>query len=280
MPKRFPGNVISSSEVIPTSSAASGVWSVEEAMDYTDRGIWPAFVEPGQQQYTSAGTYSWTAPAGVTSVCVVCVGAGVSSTYGGGGGGALAYKNNISVTPGSSYTVVVPAKNSTTRASFNGDSTVSAGEYQNRTGDGGGDGGRDGYSSAGAGGYSGNGGENTTGLNGGSGSGGGGGAGGFAYNHPPEQYGYAGGGGTGLQGQGSNGSGGTGGRGANASYSGGGGGSGGGSGGSGSMSGYLTILPAGSPGGCGYNSTNCTPGAVRIIWGSGRSFPSTNTADV
>ena len=26
-----------------------------------------------QQAYTTAGTYSWTAPSGVTSVCVVCV---------------------------------------------------------------------------------------------------------------------------------------------------------------------------------------------------------------
>ncbi len=30
----------------------------------------------GQQAYTTAGTFSWTAPAGVTSVCVVCVGGG------------------------------------------------------------------------------------------------------------------------------------------------------------------------------------------------------------
>ena len=35
---------------------------------------------PGQQAYTSAGTYTWVAPALVTSVSVVCVG-------GGGGGG-------------------------------------------------------------------------------------------------------------------------------------------------------------------------------------------------
>lgn len=230
----------------------------------------------GQQEYTSSGSYSWTAPTGVTSVCVVCVGAGHSSN----GAGALAYKNNISVTAGSSYTVVVPAAQSTTRASFNGDSTVSAGNYQNRTGDGGGDGGDDGYSSGGAGGYSGNGGENNSGLNGGSGSGGGSGAGGFGYNHPPEQYGYTGGGGTGLQGQGSNGAGGTGVRAANGSISGGGGGSGGGDGESGSMSGYLTTLAAGFPGGQGYNSSKSKGGAVRIIWGSGRAFPSTNTADV
>ena len=70
-----------------------------------------------QQAYTTPGTYSWVAPAGVTSVCVVCVGGGGSGAraafaglyYPGGSGGGLGYKNNISVTPGQSYTVVVGA---------------------------------------------------------------------------------------------------------------------------------------------------------------------------
>ena len=47
----------------------------------------------GQQAFTTPGTYSWTAPAGVTSVSVVCVGGGGAGGtngivfYGGGGGG-------------------------------------------------------------------------------------------------------------------------------------------------------------------------------------------------
>ena len=73
----------------------------------------------GSQSYTTAGTYSWVAPAGVTSVSVVTVGGGGnggnwwfytdcygSSSYepgGGGSGGGLAYTNNYSVTPGNSY---------------------------------------------------------------------------------------------------------------------------------------------------------------------------------
>lgn len=70
-------------------------------------------VIPGQQAFTSPGTYSWIAPAGVTQVCVLCVGGGGggSSSNGsggaGGGGGGLAWKNNIPVVPGQSYTVVV-----------------------------------------------------------------------------------------------------------------------------------------------------------------------------
>jgi hypothetical protein len=71
-----------------------------------------SFAPPaGQQEYTSPGTYSWTAPDGITSVSVVCVGGGGSGgTHGtGGGGGGLGWKNNITVIPGQSYTVVVGA---------------------------------------------------------------------------------------------------------------------------------------------------------------------------
>jgi hypothetical protein len=72
-------------------------------------------IPPGQEAYTTPGTYSWVAPTNVTRVSAVCVGGGGggSSTGGsgggGGGGGGLGYRNNISVTPGQSYTVVVGA---------------------------------------------------------------------------------------------------------------------------------------------------------------------------
>ena len=70
----------------------------------------------GQQVFTSDGTF--TVPAGVTAVSVVVVGGGGGGGPtpgpgygGGGGGGALAYKNNISVTPGASITVTVGEPN-------------------------------------------------------------------------------------------------------------------------------------------------------------------------
>ena len=44
-------------------------------------------VPAGQQAYTTAGTYSWVAPAGVTSVSVVAVGGGGGGVGQGGGGG-------------------------------------------------------------------------------------------------------------------------------------------------------------------------------------------------
>ena len=56
-------------------------------------------------------TWSWTVPANVTSIHVLCIGAGGAGgtagswAAGGGGGGGLAWKNNISVTPGETLTV-------------------------------------------------------------------------------------------------------------------------------------------------------------------------------
>ncbi len=74
-------------------------------------------VEPaiGQVEYTSAGTYNWTCPAdgSITTVSVVCIGAGGAAQTYGGVGGSLAYKNNITVTPGQTYQIVVGETNTT-----------------------------------------------------------------------------------------------------------------------------------------------------------------------
>jgi hypothetical protein len=85
------------------------------ALDAANLKSYDSRIISGQQTYTSSGTYSWTCPSGVTSVSVVCIGGGGGGNgggygvggAGGGGGGGLGYKNNIPVTPGQSYTVVV-----------------------------------------------------------------------------------------------------------------------------------------------------------------------------
>ena len=213
--------------------------------------------DPGQQTYTSPGSYSWTCPEGVFSVSVVCVGTGGISQpgagAGGGGGGGLGYKNNISVTAGQSYTVVVGARGTSTygygnTATVSGDtyfintSTVKGGGGGARTfanasadlgggytGDGGGNGGNGGLSpgsnagggGGGAGGYSGDGGDGGSNSAGSAGSGGGGGGGGS--NGGGNQR-SGGGGGVGILGSGSNG---TAGPKVNSSSANGGGGSGG-----------------------------------------------------
>jgi len=252
----------------------------------------------GQQAYTTAGTYSWVAPTGVTSVSVVAVGGGAGGNGGttAGGGGGLGYKNNYTVTPGSSYTVVVGAG---TSGSCNGDSSFvstavlkggkggkpSGGTY---TGDGGGNGGAGGSSNTssgggGAGGYSGTGGSG--GVNAGIGTGGAGGAGGGggsfsrSYNCC-QSSGGGGGGGVGILGQGTSGA-------AGAVSNGFGCGGGGGSGGAAGGQGYYTGFQSGSGGtyggggGRGGNSGSGVVGAVRIIWpGNTRSFPSTCTGNL
>lgn len=62
----------------------------------------------GEAVFNTPGTYQWTAPMGVYSVCAVAVGAGAGGeSLRGGGGAGLGWKNNIPVTPGQTYTVQV-----------------------------------------------------------------------------------------------------------------------------------------------------------------------------
>jgi len=264
----------------------------------------------GQQAYTSAGAYSWVAPAGVTSVSVVAVGPGgkggagincCGSVYGGGGGGGggLGYKNNVTVTPGNSYTVNVGASGtagcqnsffctiSVVKGGAGGNAGSSGSSGGTYTGTGGGNGGAGGSSGpnpyvgggggGGAGGYSGTGGAGGTNNSSGGASGsGGGGAGGSMTTQAPgaSAPGGAGGGGVGILGSGASGtsasaggSGGSNGSARSGTTGGAGGAYGGGGGGSGTTSSSNAGLGA--------------VGAVRIIWpGNTRSFPSTCTGNL
>jgi hypothetical protein len=289
------GLSISGSSIIGTPTAASSISSLITATAATTQRTatrtfnWAVTVPTppvGQAEFTTSGSYSWTAPAGVTSVCVVCIGgAGAysgGSPQGAGGGGGLGWKNNITVVPGQSYTVVVGssgfdyagAGQSGTSSYFINSSTVrggggSGGSYTRvgggYVGDGGGNGGSGGaYFSGGgggAGGYSGNGGRGADGgdpYDGGSaGAGGGGGGGGRTGNSNSDQR-Y--GGGTGIYGQGANGA-------AGGTFQ-------PGNGGNGSVIAGTTFRGGG-------HRTNATGGggAVRIIWGPGRAFPSTLTTN-
>jgi hypothetical protein len=248
----------------------------------------------GQALFTTVGTTSWTAPANVTSICVVCIGGGGGDT-GGAGGGGLGWKNNIPVTPGQNYTVVVGKGgdafggtgnggdsyfiNTATVAGLGGggSGTGRNGAPGGHIGDGGGNGGRGGQGTpyggcGGAGGYTGNGGDGAvSGYNNGVAGTGGGGGGGASNGSS-----FAGnGGGVGVYGQGSSGSGGISQQPASPQWSTGQGGSGSG-GGSGGLYGGGGALSSFSGGG----SPASNYGAVRIIWGPNRAFPSTNTADV
>lgn len=273
-------------------------------------------VPRGESVYATEGTYSWVCPAGVTSVSVVCVGGGGGgardASYSGGPGGAgggLGYKNNISVTPGSSYTVVVGDGgyagtsgyadgtdggdsyfiNSTTVKGGGGKGgqiafthggsfpSTDGGDY---VGDGGGNGGSNPSTASpksgggGAGGYSGDGGNGGAGNSGGA-AGSGGGAGGGGCNNA-SLGGYAGGGGVGILGEGTSG-------GASGTTQGGRGGSDGEDAKNLVSAGFGTdgARFGGGGGGCGPSTYNFngsgSSGVVRIVWpGDSRSFPSTD----
>ena len=259
-------------------------------------------------EYTTPGTYSWTAPAGVNEVSVVAVGGGGggnmgnSTNGGGGGGGGLGWKYSIPVVPGQSYPVVVGSSgNRDTDADGGFNSTdggisyfISSGTVAGLggtrgqegsggagggfVGDGGGNGGRGGNSDGddsggggGAGGYTGNGGQGgDPDQNGQAGSGGGGGGAGSGDSDDAS----GGGGGVGIDGQGASGAGGPESSGDSI----------GGYGGSGGLNGVRGDNPrgiGGRYGGGGGGADNNQqengeggPGAVKIIWGA-QTYPDT-----
>lgn len=269
--------------------------------------------QPGENVYTTPGTYSWVAPS-TTSISVVAIGGGgggVNNVHDncGAAGGACSWINNYSAAEGTGYALTVGAGGPTGggdgQDSLFVDSSVckagggfgapGSGNNANslpiyvtdRVGDGGGDGGglhagsRSG--AGGAGGYTGQGGvgqETDTIPNDRPASGGAGGAG---YNI--NNFGGCAGGGVGIFGEGT-----TGASGNTSTQISGFGGSGGQGGFPQGGTGRHTSIPHGGAygGGAGSKgSTNYGPqppqggvggdGAVRIMWGGGRSFP--NNAD-
>jgi hypothetical protein len=177
----------------------------------------------GDAEFITPGTYTWIAPAGVTSVSAVAVGGGGAGhntwANAAGAGAGLGWKNNIAVSSGTSYTVQVGAGgvknggaggnsffiNLSTVSGYGGGNATSgqttSGPNNNGygggyIGDGGGAGGNatNYQGGGGAAGYSGNGGnqQNLPTLNSGGAAGGG---------YYSSTYGSGGGGGVGLWGR-------------------------------------------------------------------------------
>jgi hypothetical protein len=269
----------------------------------------------GGTLYQSVGSFTFTVPSNVFQVSVVAIGGGggggSGNSGGGGGGGGLAWRT-FSVTPGSTASVAVGGGGSGSSNGQNvdggaggtsqfvyagtgaygyggggGNSSLAiaggGGSYSGSGGGNGGSGGSDyngssnrnttGPGGGGAGGYSGNGGAGAEGGNLPGGAGSGGGAGGGASSGT--ESGGGAGGGTGVYGQGASGS-----AGANPG-GGGGGGSGGGAGNTGNSVSFGANGGSYGGGGGGTNDSHGggfgNAGAVRVIWGYDRSFPSTNT---
>ena len=247
--------------------------------------------EPGQAAFTTVGETTWNVPTGIDEISIVCVGGGgAGGNTGAGSGGTLSYAT-VAVSGGDLLTIYVGSGGTYEATSGNSDAedssvknggstlclaskgrhnTVSAGlstgdDYYLggiATANGGstwgtGGGGAGGYSGAG-----GNGGDAIGVSVAGTGGAGGGGA-------ESSTVSGQGGGGVGILGEGANGT---------AS----------GGGGSGGTAGTTVGGPGGDYGGGG-GGRRATgggangaggDGAVRIIWGTGRSYPSTDTGDV
>jgi hypothetical protein len=118
-------NVLVSNILSSITNTVSGATLTDSSLTITTPTITPtninftdliAPLDIQSQIYTTSGSFDWVVPDGVTSISVVCVGGGggggagysaVSISGGGGGGGGLSYRNNISVTPGETLTVIV-----------------------------------------------------------------------------------------------------------------------------------------------------------------------------
>jgi hypothetical protein len=223
-----------------SGTATFSITAVSNSITVTKAFTWTwAVIVPGQALYgtnVGAGTFSWTAPAGITSVSVVAVGGGASGgsswSYASGSGGGLGWKNNITVIPGNSYTVKVGRGPTYSNGdNYGGNSyfiditTVAGGGGSHATfgtsepavgtrngygggyvGEGGGAGGNASnyQGGGGAGGYTGRGGDNYGGYAPNPTDSGGGGGGGYYSS----TYGSGAGGGVGLLGRGATGSGG------------------------------------------------------------------------
>ena len=257
---------------------------------------------------------AWMVPSDVTSICILCIGGGAGADAGNsGGGGGLTWINDVPVTPGTQLTVrqgktggrngsgggdtdgqdsyvkdtsgniIIKAQGGKKGQNYSGGSggddinNIGA-AYQSLTyggnrgghGDhhGGGSGGKGG--GGGAGGYSGHGGDGGSTCNSGEDGEGGGGGGGGGHCHQDGGQG----GGVGIYGEGDSGTGGT-----QGNYAGPGtGGSGGGTGAG--TYGQWTEETGKFGGGSGAGSGGAGRGAVRILWGAGRAFPSTNVTYV
>ena len=92
----YTGRIITKTPVTISTTQASGVWTLHQAMQAIKSGIWPGLGSTVTQSFTTTGY--WTAPTGVTQVDYLVVASG--------GGGGYGY-GCFHVVSGSTYTITV-----------------------------------------------------------------------------------------------------------------------------------------------------------------------------
>jgi hypothetical protein len=109
------GTTASSEAPVEASPAPITADSPPPTVPATTTSIPAPAVPSGTAEFTKPGPFNWTAPLGVTSIAVFCVGGGgaaLGANAGGGGGAGSMWMNSIPVTPGVTYTGAVGAPGS------------------------------------------------------------------------------------------------------------------------------------------------------------------------
>lgn len=114
MSKKYPGGIIKGTPVVPTATAASGIWTACQAANYAKQGIWPR--SPGAPTIGTAtasglsASITFTAPADTGSAAITTYTA--TSTPGSITGTSASSPVTVSgLTANTSYTFVVNATN-------------------------------------------------------------------------------------------------------------------------------------------------------------------------
>ena len=117
--KQFPGGIVTKNPTAPSQGIASGIWTLDQAMQFKKQGLWPPLV-PGAptigtatQTGSTTATVVFTAPVG-NGGSVITSYTATSSPSGGTGTLSQAGSGTITVTgltEGTSYTFTVTATN-------------------------------------------------------------------------------------------------------------------------------------------------------------------------
>ena len=97
----YPGRIITKAPITISTTQASGIWTLQQALQAIKLGIWPGIGSTVITSFTASGY--WTAPAGVTQVDYLVVaggGGGSQDIAGGGGAGGFRTGTALAVVPG------------------------------------------------------------------------------------------------------------------------------------------------------------------------------------
>jgi hypothetical protein len=120
MSQKYPGGFITKSPVAPTAFAASGMWTLDQAMQLKKQGLWPSFAIPGAPTIGTAtatgsttATVVYTAPASdggsvITSYTATSSPSGITGTLSQSGSGTITVSG---LTTNTAYTFTVTATN-------------------------------------------------------------------------------------------------------------------------------------------------------------------------